>query len=79
MSATMGLREKTIEERIWELANPDLCKTGEEAEVIIKMLHDERARQAEQAYRTVQALEKEISQLRVEIRAIVGYIQYREA
>ena len=81
MNITEGIasREKTIEERIKDLANPELCKTGEEVKIIIDMLHSERAKVAENNYHHVKELEREIAQLRMEIRAIVGYIQYREA
>jgi hypothetical protein len=74
-----GVRELTIEERIRNLANPELTKSGTEADTIIQMLDRERAKVAEKNYRYVKELEREISQLRTEIRAIVGYIQYREA
>ena len=77
--AGVALREKTIEERIKDLANPELCRTGEEAKIIIDMLNSERARVAENNYCHVRELEREIAQLRTEIKAIVGYIQYREA
>lgn len=73
-----GLREKTIEERIVDLANPALCKTGTEVDTIIEMLQRERSIVAENNYCHVKELEAEIAQLRTEIKAIVGYIQYRE-
>lgn len=73
-----AVRVKTIEERILDLANPELCKDGTEAEKIIKMLNNERAQITETSIRYTEELEREISQLKTEIKALVFYIQLKD-
>lgn len=73
-----GVKEKTIEDRIRDLANPDLCKSGDEAEEIINSLHHERAKIIASNHNENKKLLSEINQLRVEIKALTGYIAFKE-
>lgn len=73
-----AVREKTIEDRIRELANPELCKRGDEADMIIELLNIERAKTAEIYYNENRKLEREIEQLKTEVKALTGYIQFKD-
>ena len=78
MEGSIAVREKTIEDRIRELANPELCKSGDEAEKIIQMLSSERLRYSTNWHNQEERLRREIDRLQTEIRALTGYIQFKE-
>lgn len=78
MSNGCGVRGKTIEECIRDLANPDLKKSGNEADQIISMIENEKNVVAEKNYRDIRNLEKKVAQLKTEIKVLVAYIQMND-
>jgi len=68
-----GVREKTVEEELQEL---DLDQ-HDRARILRKYL-DERNKEREGAHCEVRRLENETARLRTEIKALVGYIQFKD-
>jgi DNA primase catalytic subunit len=74
----VGVREKTIEELIRDLANPELTKSGNEADRIISKIRDEKAMIAERNHHEMEKLLEENELLKTEIKAMAGYIRFKE-